>query len=328
MKIGLQSIAEAQQLFGQQDSFLKIIEADRNVHVLLRSDYLEVVGDDQDVEHVGEILNKLLGITRSGASLQLRDVQEAVRKNARPEPAETKLPSTEEERGGALSSLAIHAKQGPIRPRSKNQSLYIEAMRRQDLVFGVGPAGTGKTYLAMAMAASALKSGTVDRIMMTRPAVEAGEKLGFLPGDIQAKIDPYLRPLYDALYDMFTINIISQYIEQGVIEIAPLAFMRGRTLNRAFVVLDEAQNATIPQMKMFLTRLGFDSKAVVTGDATQSDLPDGNPSGLMHAVGVLRHIDGIGVVEFSSADVVRHELVQRIVEAYDANSRSYTSEKP
>lgn len=334
LKIGLQSIAEAQQLFGQQDSFLKVIEANRNAHVLLRSDHLEIVGDDQDVEHVGEILNRLLGIARSGASIEMRDVQAAVQKSARQEPAETKLPSTEgteeadEADGGALSSLAIHAKQGPIRPRSKNQSLYIEAMRRQDLVFGVGPAGTGKTYLAMAMAASALKSGTVDRIMMTRPAVEAGEKLGFLPGDIQAKIDPYLRPLYDALYDMFTINIIAQYIERGVIEIAPLAFMRGRTLNRAFVVLDEAQNATIPQMKMFLTRLGFDSKAVVTGDATQSDLPDGNPSGLMHAVRVLRRIDGIGVVEFSSADVVRHELVQRIVEAYDANSRSDPNENP
>ncbi len=329
LKIGLQSIAEAQQLFGQRDSFLKIIEADRSAQVMLRSDHLEVVGNDQDVEHVGEILNKLLGIARSGASIEMRDVQAAVRKTARPEPAETALPSAEEggeADGEALSSLAIHAKQGPIRPRSKNQSLYIEAMRRQDLVFGVGPAGTGKTYLAMAMAASALKSGTVDRIMMTRPAVEAGEKLGFLPGDIQAKIDPYLRPLYDALYDMFTINVVAQYIERGVIEIAPLAFMRGRTLNRAFVVLDEAQNATIPQMKMFLTRLGFDSKAVVTGDATQSDLPDGNPSGLMHAVGVLRRIDGIGVVEFSSADVVRHELVQRIVEAYDADSRSYPKE--
>ena len=330
LKIGLQSIAEAQQLFGQQDSFLKIIEANRNAHVLLRSDYLEVVGDDQDVEHVAEILNKLLGIARSGAAIKMNDVEAAVEKTAlvQPEPPETEPLSTEEGRGGALSSLAIHAKQGPIRPRSKNQSLYIEAMRRQDLVFGVGPAGTGKTYLAMAMAASALKSGTVDRIMMTRPAVEAGEKLGFLPGDIQAKIDPYLRPLYDALYDMFPINVISQYIERGVIEIAPLAFMRGRTLNRAFVVLDEAQNATIPQMKMFLTRLGFDSKAVVTGDATQSDLPDGNPSGLMHAVGVLRRIDGIGVVEFSSADVVRHELVQRIVEAYDASSASYANESP
>ena len=327
LKIGLQSIAEAQQLFGQQDSFLKIIEENRNAHVLLRSDYIEVVGDDQDVEHVAEILNKLLGIARAGGSLELRDVQAAVRKSGRPEPAETELPPTDEA-DGALSSLAIHAKQGPIRPRSKNQSLYIEAMRRQDLVFGVGPAGTGKTYLAMAMAASALKSGTVDRIMMTRPAVEAGEKLGFLPGDIQAKIDPYLRPLYDALYDMFPINVISQYIERGVIEIAPLAFMRGRTLNRAFVVLDEAQNATIPQMKMFLTRLGFDSKAVVTGDATQSDLPDGNPSGLMHAVGILRRIEGISVVEFTSADVVRHELVQRIVEAYDASSKSDANESP
>ena len=338
LKIGLQSIAEAQQLFGQRDSFLRRIEADMSARVLLRSDYLEVVGEDGDVDEVAEIVNNLLGITRSGSALTMSDVQTAVQnaRRIRSLPGETPPASPEAAPetgdaatgGNALSALAIHAKQGPIRPRSKNQSLYIEAMRSQDLVFGVGPAGTGKTYLAMAMAASALKSGAVDRIMMTRPAVEAGEKLGFLPGDIQAKIDPYLRPLYDALYDMFPVNVISQYVERGVIEIAPLAFMRGRTLNRAFVVLDEAQNATIPQMKMFLTRLGFDSKAVVTGDATQSDLPDGAPSGLVHALGVLKRIDGIGFVEFSSADVVRHALVQRIVEAYDASSRSMDKAKP
>ena len=227
-----------------------------------------------------------------------------------------------------LSVLAVHSKDGPIRPKSPAQAAYIEAMRTHDLSFGVGPAGTGKTYLAMAMAASALKTGVVDRILLTRPAVEAGERLGFLPGDIQAKVDPYLRPLYDALYDMFPHRTIEQYMERGIIEIAPLAFMRGRTLNRAFVVLDEAQNATIPQMKMFLTRLGFDSRAVVTGDATQSDLPDRGSSGLVDALRVLRNVEGIASVEFTSEDVVRHELVQRIVEAYEAHGTAVTEADP
>jgi len=229
---------------------------------------------------------------------------------------------------GSLSVLAVHSKEGPIRPKSPAQGAYIEAMRTHDLVFGVGPAGTGKTYLAMAMAASALKTGVVERIMLTRPAVEAGEQLGFLPGDIQAKVDPYLRPLYDALYDMFAHRTIEQYIERGVIEIAPLAFMRGRTLNRAFIVLDEAQNVTIPQMKMFLTRLGFDSRAVITGDATQSDLPNRRLSGLVDALRVLREVEGIASVQFTSADVVRHELVQRIVEAYAAHGSSDTEDDP
>ena len=193
----------------------------------------------------------------------------------------------------------------------------MESIKNHDLVFGIGPAGTGKTYLAMAMAVSALKGGQTSRILLTRPAVEAGERLGFLPGDISAKIDPYLRPLYDALYDMIPPDSLERYIERNIIEVAPLAFMRGRTLNNAFVVLDEAQNATVEQMKMFLTRLGYDSKAVVTGDITQTDLPFGKLSGLADAQAVLSTIEGIAFVYFSSEDVVRHELVQRIIEAYE-----------
>jgi phosphate starvation-inducible protein PhoH and related proteins len=338
-RIGLQDITEAQQLFGQQDSFLRLIEDRFPARILLRSDFLEIVGDKADIDAVAGIVSTLLNIIRDGRRIQLPDVQAAMRearevsRGRRPAAAPTHdaraEPMSSARTGdGSLSVLAVHSKEGPIRPKSPAQGAYIEAMRTHDLVFGVGPAGTGKTYLAMAMAASALKTGVVERIMLTRPAVEAGEQLGFLPGDIQAKVDPYLRPLYDALYDMFAHRTIEQYIERGVIEIAPLAFMRGRTLNRAFIVLDEAQNVTIPQMKMFLTRLGFDSRAVITGDATQSDLPNRRLSGLVDALRVLREVEGIASVQFTSADVVRHELVQRIVEAYAAHGSSDTEDDP
>jgi len=208
-----------------------------------------------------------------------------------------------------------------IRPKTRGQKLYISAMRRNDLVFGIGPAGTGKTYLAMAMAVSALKSGEVGRIVLTRPAVEAGERLGFLPGDIIAKIDPYLRPLYDALYDMMPVDKIEAFTERSIIEVAPLAFMRGRTLNSSFVVLDEAQNSTSEQMKMFLTRLGFDSKAIVTGDITQIDLPKDRRSGLLEAQDILSDIEGIEFVYLTGEDVVRHSLVQRVIEAYERKTQ-------
>lgn len=327
MRIGLQSMAEAQQLFGNQDSFLRMIEGRFKARVMLRSDHLEVVGEPQAVHDVSEVLNTLLERVRAGQRLRAAEVKATIRdvRHHRPgvssrEAEELPSPFALSPEEGGLDVLPIHSRHGPIRPRSKRQAEYIEAIRTHDLVFGVGPAGTGKTYLAMAMAASALKSGLVDRIIMTRPAVEAGEKLGFLPGDIQAKVDPYLRPLYDALYDMFPPRTIQQFMDRGQIEIAPLAFMRGRTLNRAFVVLDEAQNATIAQMKMFLTRLGFDSKAVITGDASQSDLDRDEPSGLVHAVEILRGIEGIAIVEFQSSDVVRHALVQRIIEAYDQDA--------
>lgn len=314
VRVGLLNLAEAQQLFGQQDSFLRLIEQRFPARVVLRTDSLEVVGVASAVPQVVAVVEELLGLVRSGHRLQVEDVKNAIRAAK----TEENLPSRPAlARGEEFFVLPMSSRRGPIRPRSPAQAAYIEAIRKYDLVFGVGPAGTGKTYLAMAMAASALKSGLVERIIMTRPAVEAGEKLGFLPGDIAAKVDPYLRPLYDALYDMFPLRTVEQYVERGVIEIAPLAFMRGRTLNRAFIVLDEAQNATIPQMKMFLTRLGFDSKAVITGDITQSDLPDGSTSGLVDAIHILRDIEGIAIIEFTTEDVVRHELVQRIVQAYE-----------
>jgi phosphate starvation-inducible PhoH-like protein len=221
-------------------------------------------------------------------------------------------------------SIPVFSKRGVIRPKTPGQRRYVEAIKTHDLVFGIGPAGTGKTYLAMAMAVSALKSNKVSRIILTRPAVEAGERLGFLPGDIAAKVDPYLRPLYDALYDMMPPETMEGYMERGVIEVAPLAFMRGRTLNNAFVILDEAQNSTIEQMKMFLTRLGFDSKAVVTGDITQIDLPSPKMSGLLDVQSVLSEVEGIVFIYFSAEDVVRHELVQRIIEAYENRDKAKT----
>jgi len=334
VRIGLQNIAEAQQLFGQQDSFLRLIEQRFQARVLLRSDSLEVVGVPHAVATVVDIVEELLELIRAGHRLQIQDVRTAIRAAQTSTGSSERRTEEDVDKPSAVSAspsdgfpvLSVSSKRGPIRPRSPRQAAYVEAIHAYDLVFGIGPAGTGKTYLAMAMAASALKAGIVDRIIMTRPAVEAGEKLGFLPGDLQAKVDPYLRPLYDALYDMFPLRVVEQYVERGVIEIAPLAFMRGRTLNRSFVVLDEAQNATIAQMKMFLTRLGFDSKAVVTGDITQSDLPQGSRSGLVDAVGVLSNIDGISIIQFTTADVVRHELVQRIVEAYAANEQGADSD--
>jgi phosphate starvation-inducible PhoH-like protein len=205
----------------------------------------------------------------------------------------------------------------PIGPKTKGQREYFEAIKKYDIVFGIGPAGTGKTYLAMACAVEALKAGQVRRIILTRPAIEAGESLGYLPGDMYEKISPYLRPLYDALYDMMEAERIEKYLETGTIEVAPLAYMRGRTLNDAFIILDEAQNSTHEQMKMFLTRLGYDSKAVITGDITQSDLPGGKPLGLLQAMETLKDIDGIKLSYFSGEDVVRHELVQKIIEAYE-----------
>ena len=304
----LEDSKEAQELFGHQDAHLKLIENSFNAKIVARGCNLEVIGDDQESKRILRLLKELLNLLRGGHSINPDDVKYAIRM----------VKSEKQLDLGNLASEAISVFSNRIvRPKTKGQNLYINAMRQHDLVFGIGPAGTGKTYLAMAMAVSALKNGDVGRIIMTRPAVEAGESLGFLPGDMLEKVDPYLRPLYDALYDMMPVDKLQGYMERNVIEVAPLAFMRGRTLNNSFVVLDEAQNSTREQMKMFLTRLGFNSKAVVTGDITQIDLPPERASGLLEVQKILTNTKGIKFIYLSAEDVVRHELVQRIIEAYE-----------
>ncbi len=311
--VPIQNNAEVQALFGQSDTFLKIIEEDFDVRVVLKSDSIAVIGENQkEVNRVITVLESLLHRIRKGERIQATDVNYVIRASETDE--QNAINDTTAE------SIPVFSKRGVIRPKTAGQKRYVEAIKNHDLVFGIGPAGTGKTYLAMAMAVSALKNGQVSRIILTRPAVEAGERLGFLPGDIAAKVDPYLRPLYDALYDMMPPDTLDNYVERNIIEVAPIAFMRGRTLNNSFVVLDEAQNATIEQMKMFLTRLGFDSKAVVTGDITQTDLPTHKVSGLADAQDILGGINGIEFIYFTKVDVVRHELVQRIIEAYEKST--------
>ena len=312
LRVPIQSSIEAQLLFGNADGFLKIIERKLSVEVLLKSEGLEIKGKNFDEIHqAGRTFESLLHLIRGGQRLEENDIRSAIRNS------QNKLDAVSSKVIG--ESIPVFSKRGAIRPRTPGQYKYTEAIKTHDLVFGIGPAGTGKTYLAMAMAVSAFKSGKVSRIILTRPAVEAGEKLGFLPGDISDKIDPYLRPIFDALYDMVPSETLDRYIERNVIEVAPIAFMRGRTLNDSFIVFDEAQNSTIEQMKMFLTRLGFSSKAVVTGDITQTDLPSSRVSGLVDAQNVLKGVEGVEFIHFSNEDVVRHELVQRIVEAYDSH---------
>ena len=312
LRVPIQSSIEAQLLFGNADGFLKIIEHKLSVEVLLKSEGLEIKGKNFDEIHqAGRTFESLLHLIRGGQRLEENDIRSAIHNS------QNKLDAVSPKVIG--ESIPVFSKRGAVRPRTLGQYKYTEAIKTHDLVFGIGPAGTGKTYLAMAMAVSAFKSGKVSRIILTRPAVEAGEKLGFLPGDIADKIDPYLRPIFDALYDMVPSETLDRYIERNVIEVAPIAFMRGRTLNDSFIVFDEAQNSTIEQMKMFLTRLGFSSKAVVTGDITQTDLPSSRVSGLVDAQNVLKGVEGVEFIHFSNEDVVRHELVQRIVEAYDSH---------
>jgi phosphate starvation-inducible PhoH-like protein len=271
------------------------------------------MGTPADVELARKVLEELYGVVRSGAELRARDVREALRMVS--EEPEVKLGDVYED---ILSSVGGRRR---IAAKNLNQRRYIETMRTRDVVFSVGPAGTGKTYLAMAMAIASLNRHEISRVVLTRPAVEAGEKLGFLPGSMAEKVNPYLRPLYDALNDMMPFEKASRLMERGVIEVAPLAFMRGRTLNDAFVILDEAQNTTSEQMKMLLTRLGHDSKVVITGDMTQVDLPSAKQSGLIEAVTLLKGVEGIGFVTFTEKDVVRHPLVQSIIRAYEKQSR-------
>jgi phosphate starvation-inducible PhoH-like protein len=313
--IKLKTHEEAQALFGSHDEHAKSIEKEFKVKITLRGEHLKIKGSLNNIRKVSGLIEYMLTAIRSGqAPIGRQDLFCLISNfNRGRAPASMGMQETDVTR--SFSGKAIG-------PKTKGQREYVEAIKNHDIVFGIGPAGTGKTYLAMACAVEALKKQEVRRIILTRPAIEAGESLGFLPGDMYEKISPYLRPLYDAIYDMMDAERIEKYLETGIIEVAPLAYMRGRTLNDAFIILDEAQNATREQMKMFLTRLGFDSKAVITGDITQSDLPEGKPIGLLQAQDILKDIAGIRFIYFTGSDVVRHALVQRIIEAYDKVTRS------
>ena len=300
----------AEALFGTYDENLKHLESLFGVKIRTSGHELLVEGDAADVARTERVLDQLSTLIKGGYKLGKGDVKTAFQLIAQDESVDL---GDYFLRGGARSSGKRQ-----VVPKSVTQKRYLDAIDRHDIVFGIGPAGTGKTYLAMAQAVSFLLAKRVSRIILARPAVEAGEKLGFLPGDLQEKVNPYLRPLYDALYDMMEIDRVERLIERGTIEVAPIAFMRGRTLNDAFVILDEAQNTTSEQMKMFLTRLGFGSKAVITGDVTQIDLPPGRTSGLVEAVKVIGEVEGIAFIHFDEKDVVRHSLVQQIVKAYEA----------
>lgn len=301
-------------LFGKHDEHLKLIEEKLNVKAVARGEDLTISGSPEDVEKARGVIDELLLTLRAGGVIKKHEINYAIQALSRDK--------TIALHDIYLDKVEVSSKRLYITPKSRIQKLYIDAIKQYDIVFGIGPAGTGKTYLAMAMAVNALKKQIVSRIILTRPAVEAGESLGFLPGDMHDKISPYLRPLYDALYDMMEIDKIQSYIERGIIEVAPLAYMRGRTLNDSFIILDEAQNSTREQMKMFLTRIGFDSKAVITGDITQSDLPRNEISGLLQVTTLLKDIAGIKFVYFSDEDVVRHEIVQQIIKAYQASGAS------
>lgn len=292
-------------LCGQYDAHLRQLEARLGVRIHNRGNDFTVRGEDAAARTTAHLIQQLYLQATQGASIS----PEVIHLQLQPASIETvSVPSG--------SNTSIKTRKQFIKPRGQNQQRYVSAIKANDINFGIGPAGTGKTYLAVACAVEALETDRVDRILLVRPAVEAGEKLGFLPGDLAQKIDPYLRPLYDALYEMIGFEQVSKLIERNTIEIAPLAYMRGRTLNNAFIILDESQNTTREQMKMFLTRIGFGSTAVITGDITQVDLPRGTPSGLRHAMHVLEAVNGISITQFASKDVVRHPLVQRIVEAY------------
>jgi phosphate starvation-inducible protein PhoH and related proteins len=298
-----------QQLAGSQNSHLKTIEKQLDVRIHLRGNQFSISGDPPHVELAVRLLKELKDLVQSGHPLYGSDIVYALRILS--ENLNRSLKDI------FLDRVFIASNKRTITPKSVKQKEYIESIRNHDIVFGIGPAGTGKTYLAMAMAVAAMTKEQVRRVVLVRPAVEAGEKLGFLPGDLAEKVNPYLRPLYDALHDMMDFERASNLLQRGAIEVAPLAFMRGRTLNDSFVILDEAQNTTTEQMKMFLTRLGMSSKAVITGDITQIDLPDNKPSGLVEAIQLLKGIQDIGFVFFSNRDVVRHRLVQEIIQAYE-----------
>lgn len=310
-KLYLHDIEEAQAVFGRHDENLKTIEEALPVKITARDNELLLSGSKQAVTQVESLLTQLFALLRQGIPVSQRDVIYGLRLIAAgQEPILSEI----------YANVIVSTSRGKqIRPKTRGQRAYVQALRENDIVFSIGPAGTGKTYLAMAIAVAALRNREVSRLILTRPAVEAGERLGFLPGDLQDKVDPYLRPLYDALFDILGQDTFQKYMERGVIEVAPLAYMRGRTLDDAYIILDEAQNTTPEQMMMFLTRLGFGSRAVITGDITQVDLPKGKASGLAEACEVLKDVKGIGFVYLNDQDVVRHALVQRIIKAYEAH---------
>ncbi len=298
-------------VFGEFDSNLKKVEKAFHVSVLLRDGDVRIIGEPANTDRAGEVFESLIELSLRGNSITEQNVDYAIAL-AREQKGSSTMADLDDD-------LICHTVSGkPIKPKTLGQKEYVDAIREEMIVFGIGPAGTGKTYLAMAMAIAAFRAEEVSRIILTRPALEAGEKLGYLPGDLQSKVDPYLRPLYDALYQIMGPDSFQKNMEKGLIEVAPLAYMRGRTLDNAYIILDEAQNTSPAQMKMFLTRIGFGSKVIVTGDRTQKDLPAGAPSGLDVAEKVLHGIEGIRFCTLTSLDVVRHPLVQKIVEAYDA----------
>jgi phosphate starvation-inducible PhoH-like protein len=309
MKKNIDITQNIETLFGTRDENLHLLEEGLNVTIDLKADSVEIEGAARDVARAEQVFADYDHLQRTGFVFNNGDLGSMLRILA--------SDSTATLRGLAEAGRQRSFGKRTVQPKSLNQRRYVEAIEKNDMVFAVGPAGTGKTYLAVAMAISALMAKKVNRIILARPAVEAGERLGFLPGTLQEKVDPYLRPLYDALYDMMDPERIDRYLEKNVIEIAPIAFMRGRTLNDSFVILDEAQNTTSEQMKMFVTRLGFNSKAVITGDITQIDLPSNKRSGMLEAVDILSKVEGISFVYFDESDVVRHHLVQRIIRAYD-----------
>ncbi|GGA76464.1 PhoH-like protein [Edaphobacter acidisoli] len=315
IKQSLEITPGIEPLYGTHDENLRLLEDKLNVTIDLRSDAIHVTGEPASVARVEQIFTDFDHLRRSGVYLQNGELNGMLRMLlADPSVTLRSLVESSKQRSAGVKRM--------VQPRSPNQRKYVEAIEQCDMTFGLGPAGTGKTYLAVAMAVSALMAKKISRIILVRPAVEAGERLGFLPGSLQEKVDPYLRPLYDALYDLVDPVKVDKMLETNVIEVAPLAFMRGRTLNDAFIIMDEAQNTTTEQMKMFLTRMGNNSKAVITGDLTQIDLPNPKKSGLIEAIHVLDGVEGIRFCQFEDVDVVRHQLVQRIVRAYDSYGRA------
>jgi phosphate starvation-inducible PhoH-like protein len=311
----------AQSLFGEHNQYVHLVEQKLGLKISSKGNTLQIRGEEPDVFLARRLFGELYKLLQQGYPLYDHDIDFALRF--------LKENPTRGLQEVFLDAVYVTSQKRIITPKTQNQKDYIEAIRKFDIVFGIGPAGTGKTYLAMSMAISALMKNEVIRIVLARPAVEAGEKLGFLPGDLYEKVNPYLRPLYDALHDMMNFERATKLVQRGVIEVAPLAFMRGRTLNDSFVILDEAQNTTSEQMKMFLTRLGFSSKAVITGDITQIDLPEGKPSGLIEARQLLEGVEGIAFIHFNKQDVIRHPLVQKIIKAYeDMEKKKRTIKEP